>query len=200
MHRQNLLAKLNAYTPTTEGESRAHGRMVEFVAAHPNCFERRLAVGHITGSAWLLDATGTKALLTHHRKLGKWLQLGGHADGDPDVLAVAVREATEESGLTDIRPLSGDIFDVDVHRIPAHGDTPAHDHYDIRFLLQATSDDPIRISDESIDLRWFTHAEVPLLDTDDSVLRMNRKWAARMAHSSGSEGLSASSPQDWQIP
>ena len=154
MHRQNLLTKLNAYTPTTKAETRGHGRIVEFVAAHPNCFERRLAVGHITGSAWLLDATGTKALLTHHRKLGKWLQLGGHADGDSDVLAVALREATEESGLIDLRAVSDDIFDVDVHRIPAHGDTPAHDHYDIRFTVGFVDiqmeEEKVRFDDEGV--------------------------------------------------
>ncbi|MCH7719515.1 MAG: NUDIX hydrolase [Planctomycetes bacterium] len=195
MHRQDLLAKLIAYTPTTKAETRAHGRIVEFIGTHADCFERSLTVGHITGSAWLLDATGSKALLTHHRKLGKWLQLGGHADGDPDVLAVALRETTEESGLTDIRALSDEVFDVDVHRIRAHGDAPAHDHYDIRFLLQATSDDPIRISDESIDLRWFTHEEVPQLDTDESVLRMNRKWADRFPDAGNSDGSSGAMGQ-----
>lgn len=195
MHRHDLLNKLNGYAPTAENETGAHRRIVDFVGAQADCFERSLTIGHITGSAWLVDVTGSTVLLTHHRKLGKWLQLGGHADGDPDVVAVALREATEESGLTDIRVLSDDIFDVDVHRIPGHGETPAHDHYDIRFLLQATTDDPIRISDESIALRWFTRAEVPQLDTDESVLRMNRKWAERFPDAGDSNGSSRATGQ-----
>ncbi len=195
MHRQDLLDKLNAYTPTADAEIRARQRILAFVEDHADCFERNLTIGHITGSAWLLDMTGSKVLLTHHRKLGKWLQLGGHTDGDPDVLAVALREATEESGLHDIRALSDDIFDLDVHHIPAHGDTPPHDHYDIRFLLQATTDAPISISDESLDLRWFTHDEVPHIDTDESVLRMNRKWAECSSDTSRSDASSGTTRQ-----
>jgi len=190
MHRHDLLTRLSAYTPATAAEASAHRRIVQFVGDHAECFERGLTIGHVTGSAWLVDASGAKALLTHHRRLDKWLQVGGHADGDPDVLAVALREATEESGLGIIRPVSAGIFDVDVHRIPAHGDSPAHHHYDIRFLLQATGDGPLRVSDESIDLGWFTPVEVPRLDTDESVLRMNRKWAARLRSAGGSSDSS----------
>src|SRR5215510_11521790 len=91
----------------------------QFVAANPNCFERSLQIGHVTGSAWIVDLDRTHALLTHHRKLNKWLQLGGHADGDPDILRVALREAREESNLDAIRPVSENIFDVDIHVIPA---------------------------------------------------------------------------------
>ena len=147
-----------------------------FVTAHENCFERSCASGHITGSAWLLDSRQERALLTHHRKLDRWLQLGGHSDGDPDSLAVALREAREESGLA-VRPLDDSIFDLDVHLIPARGDEPAHYHFDVRFALCA-DDARFRVSDESHALRWIPIGEVDRLADDESVVRMARKWRA----------------------
>lgn len=176
MHRQGLLSKLEAYVPSTEPEALSRDRIIAFVRVHPDCFERSLRVGHVTGSAWLLDPTGEKVLLTRHRKLGKWLQLGGHADGNPDVLEVALREAREESGIADIVPISKKTFDVDVHRIPARGGEPEHDHYDIRFLLRVSGDATFRVSDESDDLAWVSKSELPTLESDESVLRMHRKW------------------------
>lgn len=152
--------------------------MIAFVRRHPDCFERSLAIGHITGSAWILSGDGKRALLSHHRKLNKWLQLGGHADGDADVLRVALREAREESGLAGITPVSADIFDVDVHAIPARSGEPAHLHYDVRFLFRVTGDERFRVSDESHDLAWVAPDELPALGVDESVLRMHRKWLA----------------------
>ncbi|RME38704.1 MAG: NUDIX domain-containing protein [Planctomycetota bacterium] len=175
MHRRKLIRLLESHRPFDAHESRCLERILRFVRATPACFERSCREGHVTGSAWLIHPDGERVLLTHHRKLGGWLQPGGHADGDPDVLAVALREAREESGLSDIRPLSESIFDVDVHAIAARAGEPAHLHYDVRFLLQA-GDDRIRIGEESLDLRWFTPEELDRLEVDDSVRRMRRKW------------------------
>jgi 8-oxo-dGTP pyrophosphatase MutT (NUDIX family) len=136
-------------------------------------------VGHITGAAWLLDCAGERVLLTHHRKLGKWLQPGGHADGDPDPLRVAMREATEESGIDGIVPVRADIFDLDIHEIPPHGGVPAHLHYDVRFLLRVEGDDAYRVGDESVDLAWVPVADIETLDADESVLRMREKWLGK---------------------
>lgn len=155
--------------------------MIAFVRAHTDCFERRLSVGHVTGSACLISADGARALLTHHRKLNLWLQPGGHADGDPDVQAVALREAREESGLARIEPVSSEVFDVDVHRIPARPDEPEHVHYDVRFLLRAVGDETPRISAESHALRWATAEELAGMEVDDSVRRMAAKWVALRA-------------------
>ncbi len=178
MHRRDLLDKLASYRPSEPHEQASREQMIAFVRRHPDCFERSLSIGHVTGSAWVLSADGSRALLSHHRKLNKWLQLGGHADGDAHVLRVALREAHEESGLVAIRPVSEDIFDVDVHKIPARGSEPAHLHYDVRFLFRVTGDERFRVSDESHDLAWVTPRELPALDVDESVLRMHRKWVA----------------------
>lgn len=156
-------------------------RLMAFVEAHADCFERSLPVGHITASAWILDLDRTHTLLTHHGKLDKWLQLGGHTDGDADVLGSALREAREESGLAEVSAITPEIFDVDIHLIPARRAEPEHFHYDVRFLLQADRTVPLAISSESKDLRWVPLGGVEQLTQEESVLRMLRKTRARFA-------------------
>jgi 8-oxo-dGTP pyrophosphatase MutT (NUDIX family) len=181
MHRLPLLAKLRAYVPYDQHERDMHEALMRFVATEPECFERSLRIGHVTGSAWIIDFTGTQALLTHHFKLDRWLQLGGHADGDPDILRVALREAREESGLENIRPLSEAIFDVDVHPIPAHGDEPRHAHYDVRFLLEGDHAAQLVISGESKNLAWIPLADIACVTTERSVTRMAAKSLVRQS-------------------
>ena len=175
MHRNSLLEKLSVYTPYDEHEAAMARALREFVAANSNCFERSLQIGHITGSAWIVDRDRTHALLTHHRKLNKWLQLGGHADGDPDILRVALREALEESNLDSIQPISENIFDVDIHVIPARGAEPEHLHYDVRFLLQADGNAPLTVSEESRSLAWIPLDEITRVNPEESIARMVAK-------------------------
>lgn len=151
-------------------------RIKKFVRANVDCFKRSNKEGHITGSAWLVNSAGTHVLLTHHKKLNLWLQLGGHSDGDPNPLSVALREAKEESGLRDLVPLSEEVFDVDVHRIPAYQNEPAHDHHDIRFALKNTAEEPLRLSHESHELRWVEISRLETLTQEESILRMKNKW------------------------
>ena len=182
MHRRRLKMLLAAYRGRWPEESETVTRFDAFVDAHPDCFDRSCRVGHITGSAWIVDARGERVLLAHHRKLGLWLQPGGHCDGDPDTLAVALREAREESGL-EVGALDESIFDLDVHPIPARGHEPAHHHYDVRYLLRAEHD-RFRVSDESHALEWVPAEGVGALTERESVLRMARKWLDRRAAAS----------------
>ncbi len=175
MHRRPLLDKLSQHSPFDEHEAHMLLDIIDFVNAQPRCFERTLEIGHITGSAWIVDRDRGHALLTHHRKLDRWLQLGGHSDGDPDTLAVALREGREESGLEGLRPVSEAIFDVDVHLIPARGSEPAHHHYDVRFLLEADRHQPLVVSEESHDLAWLTLEEIEALTDEASIRRMVAK-------------------------
>ena len=175
MKRQDLIQLLNQYNPDGQ-EIAIKTDMLHFVQENENCFERSFEVGHITGSAWLLNKKGDKALLMHHRKLDKWLQLGGHADGEGDILAVSLKEAQEESGITAIVPVMNAIFDIDTHKIPAYGTIKEHFHYDVRFLLQVTSDEIININSESNELRWIAKNRDELLSTEPSVIRMFDKW------------------------
>jgi ADP-ribose pyrophosphatase YjhB (NUDIX family) len=175
MHRENLLDKLRAYQPYDAHEAEMLQILTEFVERHIDCFDRSLQIGHVTGSAWILDLSRTHVLLTHHRKLDKWLQLGGHADGNPDILQVALGEAREESGLQEVAPITESIFDVDVHLIPARGEVPEHFHYDVRFLLEADRSEPLSVSHESKDLAWVELTQVAALNAEPSLLRMVAK-------------------------
>jgi 8-oxo-dGTP pyrophosphatase MutT (NUDIX family) len=178
MHRKYLQNKLAQHQPFDDNEAAMLEQIIRFVGQYSDCFERSLDVGHITGSAWIVDQEHSHALLTHHRKLDRWLQLGGHSDGDPDTLAVALREGREESGLKEITPVSELIFDVDVHLIPARKSEPDHYHYDVRFLLEANRNMPLAISEESNELAWAPLEEILALAPDASIRRMVEKSLA----------------------
>ncbi|MCB0404525.1 MAG: NUDIX hydrolase [Bdellovibrionales bacterium] len=179
---QNLISKLNeshAFWKTVGGEAEDAElsliRFSDFVSAHEDCFHRTLLEGHVTGSALVVDAACARVLLTHHRKLDKWLQLGGHADGDAKVDQVALREAEEESGLKDLRfhpSLKDRPLDWDIHEIPARPGEPTHFHYDVRYLIQTDYPKQIQCSHESHALRWFTLDEVTGITTEPSLLRL----------------------------
>jgi 8-oxo-dGTP pyrophosphatase MutT (NUDIX family) len=185
MHRRSLLDTLAAYRLVFPMEADVVDRICELVRSRADCFDRRCRPGHITGAAWILSADRRRSLLTHHRKLDRWLQLGGHADGQWQVHEVALREAREESGMNhfDFVPVDGSLlpFDLDVHLIPARYDVDgrliedAHEHHDVRFLLVAHAEQPIHASDESHDVGWFTPDEVLARTHEESVLRMLRK-------------------------
>lgn len=186
MHRRNLLEALTRYAQRHPDEQSTVARFNRLLADHPNCFERDCWAGHITGSAWLIDPSQSKLLLTHHRKLNMWLQLGGHSDGDPDTAAVAKREAEEESGLP-VTLLSNEIFDIDVHAIPARKDDPGHEHFDVRFQLRAQHEDFV-VSAESIDLAWVPLVDLQQYTKEESILRMQRKWIALQTGEFGGSG------------
>lgn len=178
MKRNNLLQLLRQHTPSDSQEKVMLAETIAFVEAHADCFERTLLVGHVTGSAWVVDESRTMALLVHHRKLNKWFQPGGHCDGNSDVQQVAQREAEEETGLS-VKALSEAIFDVDVHPIPERPNEPAHLHYDVRFLFEAASDAMLVLSGESKDLRWVPLRNIRSLNDSSSVMRMVQKTFLR---------------------
>jgi len=178
MSREALIEELRNYGDRHTEEISVVERFVTFVSAHPDCFERTLPVGHITGSGWVMNAAGTHVLLTHHRKLGIWLQLGGHVDGSSDVLGAALREVEEESGLMDVLPMTREIFDIDIHPVPAFGDMPRHLHYDVRYLFQASGGHDYVVSEESHDLRWVPIGDIRRFTVEPSMLRMVEKWLA----------------------
>lgn len=154
-------------------------KMLRFITSTPDCFNRSHAEGHMTGSAWLVAPAGDKVLLTLHRKLQRWMQTGGHADGDPDTLRVALREAKEESGIEGIQPVNAEIFDIDIHLIPEHPakGEQAHYHYDVRYLLRAPHEQ-FTVSEESDALAWWTKEDFFTRSTelDEAVLRMARRY------------------------
>ncbi|WEN13442.1 NUDIX hydrolase [Rhodanobacter sp. AS-Z3] len=171
---------LQRYRDQWQGESAVVAQFEAFLHAHPNGFDRGNLFGHFTGSAWLLSADGLRVLLMHHRKLGRWLQPGGHADGDRDLARVALREAAEETGLTSLC-IEQDIFDLDRHRILARGNEPEHWHYDVRYVVRAGADESFVVNAEAHALAWRSVVDVAEDETlDPSLQRMARKWLARM--------------------
>ncbi len=180
MHRQSLLSLLHQYNPIDPAERSMWLNTITFVETNPDCFERSLAIGHVTGSAWIVSPDRQQVVLIHHRKLDRWFQPGGHADGNPDVAAVAMQEAQEETGLTRLRFAHSfteepPIFDLDVHLIPARGSDPAHYHYDIRFLLEADPDEAFVESGETKAIRWVQLTDVDRFTEEISIRRMTGK-------------------------
>ncbi|MFC5578338.1 NUDIX hydrolase [Lysobacter niabensis] len=148
-------------------------------AGEADPFTRDRLGGHFTASSWLVDRSGSRVLLTHHRKLDRWLQLGGHADGDRDLARVALREAEEESGLTGLS-VEAAIFDLDRHWIPKRGDVPGHWHYDVRFVVRSNGNEDYVVSEESHDLAWREIAAIAGgSGADASMQRMAGKWLLR---------------------
>jgi 8-oxo-dGTP pyrophosphatase MutT (NUDIX family) len=174
---QTILTLLDDYAQRYPAESECVQRFRQFVESYPDCFERSLLIGHVTGSAWLVNQAGTHVLLTHHRKLDLWVQLGGHADGESNIRAVALTEAHEESGIADLNFVSPQIFDLDIHTIPARGAEPEHAHYDVRFALQTVTSDQFQISAESKALEWVEISALADKTREPSMLRMAAKWS-----------------------
>lgn len=173
-----ILSLLNRHLERTADTNEAAmiQQTIAFVEQYPDqCFDRTLLVGHITASVWVLNQNHTKTLLTHHKKLDRWFQLGGHCDGNSDVLQAAQRELEEESGLKVLKLISPEIFDLDVHLIPENKKEPAHYHYDVRFLFKANDTEQIVISAESKDLQWIDLQDVISLNDSESIMRMVRK-------------------------
>lgn len=173
---------LRGYAQRWPGEAAVVDLFGELLSAGGGAdpFTRDRLDGHFTASCWLVDSSGKRVLLTHHRKLGRWLQLGGHADGDRDLARVALREGEEESGLDglQVEPM---IFDLDRHWIPARSEVPGHWHYDVRYVLRAGANEDYVVSDESLDLAWRDIARIAEdAGEEASMRRMAAKWLQRV--------------------
>lgn len=170
-----LVSALARHMPADEAESTDLQRILDFLARHPDPFDRRIAEGHLTGSAFVVSESGARVLLLHHRKLERWLQPGGHADpGEDSGEQVALREAREETGIGALvlHPRAPRPLDVDVHAIPARGGHPAHLHLDLRYLVLAPERAQLtRAETEAAALRWFRWDELASLGLDAGLRR-----------------------------
>jgi 8-oxo-dGTP pyrophosphatase MutT (NUDIX family) len=178
----HLRRLLERFTPADAREREHRSRILQLLEASPEAFSRDHYVpGHITASAFVLDPSRTSLLLILHGKLLKWLQPGGHIDPeDSDVLAGARREVFEEVAVSALSPVGDGLFDLDVHAIPARGDQPVHEHFDVRFLFEAHARH-FSAGSDARDARWVPIAELlsqgpdSIYPSDDSVLRAVRK-------------------------
>ncbi|MGB0723424.1 MAG: NUDIX hydrolase [Gammaproteobacteria bacterium] len=182
MHRRDLLQLLARHRTRFMDEAAYVAQARSFILAHEDCFHRSLLHGHVTGSAWVVNPSHDAALLLHHRKHNQWFQPGGHADGDHDVLRVALKETCEETGIAaeHIKLVSSELFDVDIHTIPALPEAPRHRHYDLRFLLEIDDHLEIPGNDESHQILWVPLDQVARFNNNRSTLRMAQKTRDRV--------------------
>ncbi len=180
MHRLGLLNLLTHYRTPYMEEAAMVERAIAFIRAHENCFDRTLHDGHVTGSSWVVNPARTHTLLLHHRKLDLWLQPGGHADGDPDMLRVVLKETAEETGIDveAIRLVQEQVFDVDMHVIHQSVHDHRHVHFDVRFLVEIDDRLPLPGNNESYEVRWVPLHRVTHYNNALSLLRMVRKTQA----------------------
>ncbi|MFW6260918.1 MAG: NUDIX hydrolase [Spirochaetota bacterium] len=193
----SVSASAAADTAFLRERSRFEGQLARYAERHPeeadnvarferlleagrDAFFREHAGGHFTASALVFDPARTSIVLTHHRKLDIWIQLGGHADGQADLATAALREAEEESGLSGLELASAGIVDIDIHPIPAHGSEPPHDHYDVRFAFIAAGGRDLVVSDESHDLAWVAVDRVAEYSDERSLHRAIARALARL--------------------
>ena len=171
MERAQLLEALEAYKTSFVEEKGFISRFKSLLNNFDNCYNRSLLSGHITASAWIIDESGSFALLVHHKKLNRWLQPGGHADGDENIVAAAMKEAREETGLKSLSLINESIFDLDIHLIPNYKNVKAHFHYDIRYIFTASKIESYVISDESNNLAWIELDEIQKVSSNNNSMR-----------------------------
>jgi len=176
MKREDLISELGNYKTQFDEERLFIPIFIDLLENQENCFERSLVSGHITGSAWVLNESFTKALFVHHVKLNRWLQPGGHADGDENIHHVAMKELREETGVVTVKPYTTTIFDLDVHKIPVNRKVPEHNHFDIRYLFVVSDKAKLTVSKESKEVKWWHLMDVPkIVDNEHSIMRMVAK-------------------------
>jgi 8-oxo-dGTP pyrophosphatase MutT (NUDIX family) len=172
---QSARSAIGDYRPSDARERGYQARMLELLALPDPTSRHQLVPGHLTASAFVLSPERDAVLLILHKKLQLWLQPGGHIEpNDVSLLAAARREVAEEVGLALPNSVTGAVFDLDIHRIPARKDEPSHEHFDVRFCFQAPTL-AFEINDEVVDARWANLSQIDQLTSDESVLRVARK-------------------------
>lgn len=171
MTKLNLIELLNNYHPSDLKEKKYKNEMIEFLKKNDVFLGKENKKGHITASSIIVSKNRNEVLFTYHKKLNKWLQLGGHTEINEHILESALREAKEESGLKNIKIINEKIFDIDIHKIPKYHNEEEHFHYDIRFLFEADRKDLIKISNESKDLKWIKIDEIRKYTNSESIIR-----------------------------
>ncbi len=168
-----LAAALEAFAPGNEQERRDAAEIVRRLRSGEDLWTRENASAHLTASAWIVSPERTKTLMCFHKLYDSWSWLGGHADGQTDLLAVALREAREESGLARVKPVTEDIFSVEILTVDGHEKNgqyvSSHLHLNVTYLLEADPDEPLTVkADENSGLAWF--------ELDEAIERSSEPW------------------------
>ena len=173
---KELISSIETFVTDSPEMDETKQRFLQFIEENKDCLLRSNLKGHLTASAFVVDFNANKILLLHHKKLEKWLQPGGHCDGDCNTLHVAIKEVFEETGIK-IFPKNQEIVDLDIHPIPGKNLVPEHNHFDIRYLFLADSNIPLVKNHESIALQWVELDALHEFTKEESLLRFSRKFS-----------------------
>lgn len=164
MDRKELISKIKKYQPFNEQEEMDKALILNWIETQENAFSRENMVAHMTASAWVVNKERSKVLMVYHNIYNSWSWLGGHADGETDLLAVAVREVKEEAGITNVHPVSDEIFSLESLTVDGHVKkgryVSSHLHLNVTYLLEADSEEAVSVKvDENSGVAWFTPGE-----------------------------------------
>ena len=171
MRHVTLLEELEAYRPWNDQEERDRAELLRRLRSREALYTRDNAAGHLTASAWVVSPDRTQVLMAYHNLYDSWSWLGGHADGDRDLLAVSMREVREESGLTAVRPVSPHIYSLEILTVDGHEKRGAyvssHLHLNVTYLLEADEHGQLRVKeDENSGVAWFAPGDAVLASTE----------------------------------
>ena len=164
LRKENLIRQIENYHPFNEQEEMDKDLILEWIRKNENAFSRENNVAHITASAWVVNKDRSKVLMIYHNIYNSWSWLGGHADGETDLLSVAIREVKEEAGISNVRPVSEEIFSLESLTVDGHvkkgNYVSSHLHLNITYLLEADSEEQVSAkADENSGVAWFSPEE-----------------------------------------
>ena len=173
MDRTALIDKLENYKPYNEQEDADRGEILRQLKSFPDIFTRENLNAHMTASSWIVNPARTKVLMVYHNIYDSWSWTGGHADGETDLLAAALREAKEETGITKVRPVTEDIYSLEILTVDGHVKhgkyVSSHLHLNVTFLLEADEDEILhKKDDENSGVAWF--------GLDEAILASSEPW------------------------
>ena len=183
----SMIAEIQAYIPSCEQEEKDKALMLKFLAENEDAFSRENKLAHMTASAWVLSPDGQKVVMCYHNLYKSWSWTGGHADGDTDLLAVAMREVEEETGLK-THPVVNDIFSIESLTVDGHvkhGEyVSSHLHLNVTYLLEADENEKLRVcEDENRGVQWFALEDALKASTEPwFVERVYRKLNNKLTH------------------
>lgn len=166
-----IYEQIKAYRPWNEQERQDQVLILDFLRKNPDAFYRTNLLAHMTASAWVVNPQRSKVLMVYHRLYDSWSWAGGHADGEEDLLAVALREVREETGIQRLRPVTEEIYSLEVLTVDGHEKhdryVPSHLHLNVTYLLEAEEDQPLRVCEaENSGVAWFSLADALSASTE----------------------------------
>lgn len=182
----NLRQQIEAYTPYNAQEEKDQELILHYMNTFENLLTRENEIAHFTASAWLVNPARTKVLMVYHNIYNSWSWVGGHADGEADLLKVAIKEAKEETGLTTVRVVKDDIYSLEILGVAAHEKkgkhVATHVHLNVTYLLEADEDELLHIKpDENSDIKWFGLEEAVAASTEPDLQAVYRKLNEKLA-------------------